>query len=114
VPDGAGEILAVAAVFLVDWRRFADVPDDARPWLFAVARKTIANQNRGLRRGPEPSQILPTYAHGGHNSSRSAAVAAPVSHRAARASRQDRSLGVGRTDAATRVTNVNSIAALSP
>jgi RNA polymerase sigma factor (sigma-70 family) len=40
----------VATVFLVAWRRLGDVPEDARPWLFAVARNTIANQNRGLRR----------------------------------------------------------------
>jgi RNA polymerase sigma factor (sigma-70 family) len=40
----------VATVFLVAWRRLHEVPEDARPWLFAVARKTIANQARGLRR----------------------------------------------------------------
>ncbi len=49
VPPAEAEDV-VAAVFLVAWRRFADVPADARPWLFAVARKTIANQNRSLRR----------------------------------------------------------------
>jgi RNA polymerase sigma factor (sigma-70 family) len=41
----------VSTVFLTAWRRFADIPDDARPWLFAVARRTMANQTRGwLRR----------------------------------------------------------------
>jgi RNA polymerase sigma factor (sigma-70 family) len=41
----------VATVFLTAWRRFDDLPADARPWLFAVARKTIANQTQGwLRR----------------------------------------------------------------
>jgi RNA polymerase sigma factor (sigma-70 family) len=49
VPPAEAEDV-VATVFLVAWRRLADVPDDARPWLFGVARKTIANQNRGLRR----------------------------------------------------------------
>jgi len=41
----------VSTVFLTAWRRLADIPDDARPWLFAVARRTMANQTRGwLRR----------------------------------------------------------------
>lgn len=43
---------AVAEVFTVAWRRFADAPADeaARPWLFAIARRTIANQRRSQRR----------------------------------------------------------------
>jgi RNA polymerase sigma-70 factor (ECF subfamily) len=49
VPPAEAEDV-VATVFLVAWRRLADVPDDARPWLFGVARRTIANQARGLRR----------------------------------------------------------------
>ncbi|GAA0537572.1 hypothetical protein GCM10010172_18690 [Paractinoplanes ferrugineus] len=49
VPPAEAEDV-VATVFLVAWRRIGDVPPDARPWLFGVARKTIANQNRGLRR----------------------------------------------------------------
>lgn len=40
----------VSTVFLTAWRRFDDVPDDARPWLFAVARKIMANRTRGLLR----------------------------------------------------------------
>jgi len=41
----------ISTVFLTAWRRFDDVPEDARPWLFAVARRTMANQTRGwLRR----------------------------------------------------------------
>ena len=40
----------VSTVFLTAWRRFDDLPDDARPWLFGVARKTMANRNRGLLR----------------------------------------------------------------
>jgi RNA polymerase sigma-70 factor (ECF subfamily) len=48
-PDEAEDI--VSTVYLTAWRRFADLPDDARPWLFAVARRTMANQTRGwLRR----------------------------------------------------------------
>jgi RNA polymerase sigma factor (sigma-70 family) len=48
VPPAEAEDV-VATVFMVAWRRLADVPEDARPWLFGVARKTIANQNRGWR-----------------------------------------------------------------
>jgi RNA polymerase sigma-70 factor, ECF subfamily len=42
----------VAEVFLVAWRRLDDVPagDEARLWLYGVARNTIANQRRGLTR----------------------------------------------------------------
>lgn len=43
---------AVAEVFTVAWRRIADAPAEeaARPWLFAIARRTIANQQRAQRR----------------------------------------------------------------
>ncbi|GGK95942.1 RNA polymerase sigma factor [Mangrovihabitans endophyticus] len=41
----------VSMVFLTAWRRFDELPDDTRPWLFAVARNTMANRTRGwLRR----------------------------------------------------------------
>jgi RNA polymerase sigma-70 factor (ECF subfamily) len=37
--------------FLVAWRRLGEVPQDARPWLLGVARRTLANHRRGdLRR----------------------------------------------------------------
>ena len=43
---------AVADVFLTAWRRLDDVPegDPARVWLYATARKVIANQRRSTRR----------------------------------------------------------------
>ena len=42
---------AAADVFVVAWRKLDRVPDDARPWLFAVARRSIANLRRAeLRR----------------------------------------------------------------
>ncbi|MBB2943482.1 RNA polymerase sigma-70 factor (ECF subfamily) [Actinoplanes lutulentus] len=48
-PDEAEDI--VSTVFMTAWRRLAELPEDARPWLFAVARRTMANQTRGwLRR----------------------------------------------------------------
>jgi RNA polymerase sigma factor (sigma-70 family) len=41
----------VAETFLVAWRRLDKMPDDARPWLLAVARKTLSTQRRaGARR----------------------------------------------------------------
>jgi RNA polymerase sigma-70 factor, ECF subfamily len=43
---------AAAEVFLTAWRRLGDVPegDDARVWLYATARRVIANQRRSSRR----------------------------------------------------------------
>jgi RNA polymerase sigma-70 factor (ECF subfamily) len=42
----------VAEVFLVAWRRIEQVPrgDEARLWLFGVAHRLLANQQRALRR----------------------------------------------------------------
>jgi RNA polymerase sigma-70 factor (ECF subfamily) len=47
-PDAAAEI--VSETFLVAWRRRADVPDNALPWLYATARRVIANELRRQRR----------------------------------------------------------------
>jgi RNA polymerase sigma factor (sigma-70 family) len=48
----------VADVFLVCWRRLADVPEDALPWLYAVARKTLANERRRrARRAHVPVEV---------------------------------------------------------
>ncbi len=49
-PDDASDV--VADTFLVAWRRLDDVPpgDEARPWLYGVARRVLANQRRSLRR----------------------------------------------------------------
>jgi RNA polymerase sigma factor (sigma-70 family) len=43
---------AAAEVFLTAWRRFDDVPggDAARVWLYATARRVLANQRRSSRR----------------------------------------------------------------
>jgi RNA polymerase sigma-70 factor (ECF subfamily) len=40
----------VADTFLVAWRRLDEVPVDARPWLLAVARKTLATHRRSAAR----------------------------------------------------------------
>ena len=43
---------AIAETFVVLWRRLEACPngEDARPWLFGVARRVLANQRRGERR----------------------------------------------------------------
>jgi RNA polymerase sigma-70 factor (ECF subfamily) len=51
VDDPADAADAVAETFLIAWRRFDDVPEDALPWLFAVARRVLANQRRSASRG---------------------------------------------------------------
>jgi RNA polymerase sigma-70 factor (ECF subfamily) len=40
----------VSETFLVAWRRFEEVPEDALPWLYGVARRVLANQRRASRR----------------------------------------------------------------
>jgi RNA polymerase sigma-70 factor (ECF subfamily) len=47
----------VADTFLVCWRRFERVPEDALPWLYAVARRCLANRLRAKRR--EHAQTAP-------------------------------------------------------
>lgn len=44
----------VSETFLVAWRRLDDVPADARPWLYGVARRVMAN----LRRSADRSTAL--------------------------------------------------------
>ena len=43
---------AIADTFLIAWRRLDDIPtgDQARLWLYGVARRVLANQRRGERR----------------------------------------------------------------
>ena len=40
----------VADVFVVAWRRSADVPAEPRTWLLGVARKVLANRHRSAKR----------------------------------------------------------------
>lgn len=49
-PEDAADI--VAETMLVAWRRLDDVPpgSEARPWLFGVARRVLANGRRGSHR----------------------------------------------------------------
>jgi RNA polymerase sigma-70 factor (ECF subfamily) len=50
-PDTARDV--AAEVFLVTWRRLAEIPADpaqVQPWLYGVARRTLANSDRSRRR----------------------------------------------------------------
>lgn len=51
---------AVAETFLIVWRRRADLPDDALllPWLYAVARRVLANQRRSNARRSQLAERL--------------------------------------------------------
>ena len=46
----------MAETFLVCWRRLDRVPDEPLPWLYAVARKTLANERRRRAR-TAPAQV---------------------------------------------------------
>ena len=52
-PDDAADV--VAETFLTAWRRLDDVPpgEQARLWLYGVARRVLANHQRGERRRSE-------------------------------------------------------------
>jgi RNA polymerase sigma-70 factor (ECF subfamily) len=52
----------VAETFLVAWRRLDDVPVDALPWLYGVARRVLANARRSAERGVALEQRLATAA----------------------------------------------------
>ena len=47
-PDTADD--ALADTLLVCWRRLDEVPEDALPWVYGVARNCLANLERGARR----------------------------------------------------------------
>lgn len=70
-PEDAADIVSDA--FLVAWRRLSEVPagEDARLWLYGVARRTLANHRRGNRRrialgerlGQELATVVPDHCH---------------------------------------------------
>jgi RNA polymerase sigma factor (sigma-70 family) len=51
---------AVADVFLIAWRRFDEVPagDNARPWLYATARRVLSYQARANNRRRRLNETL--------------------------------------------------------
>lgn len=48
--DAATAEDVVADAFLVCWRRLDEVPENALPWLYGVARRGLANRRRAARR----------------------------------------------------------------
>ena len=56
--EDAADVLA--ETFLVAWRRLGEVPpgEEARLWLYGVARRVLANQHRGERRRTKLGQRL--------------------------------------------------------
>ncbi|WP_283139719.1 RNA polymerase sigma factor [Rhizohabitans arisaemae] len=58
-PEDAADI--VAETYLITWRRIGEIPsgDQARLWLYGVARRVIANHRRGeLRRRTRHAELL--------------------------------------------------------
>ena len=49
----------VAETFLVCWRKLDEVPREPLPWLYAVARKTLANQYRAMAARDLPRPVPP-------------------------------------------------------
>src|SRR4051794_11989720 len=47
-PETADDV--VADVFLVAWRRRAELPEEPLPWLLGIALRVVANHARGQRR----------------------------------------------------------------
>lgn len=56
--DDAADV--AAETFTVAWRRLGDVPEPpaTRPWLYGVARRTLANVRRGNRRRLALADVL--------------------------------------------------------
>jgi RNA polymerase sigma-70 factor (ECF subfamily) len=50
----------VSETFIVCWRKLDRVPEDALPWLYAVARRTLANHRRKMMR-QAPAQAGRSY-----------------------------------------------------
>jgi RNA polymerase sigma factor (sigma-70 family) len=61
-PADAADV--VAETFLVAWRRFREMPpgDEARLWLYGVARRVLANHHRGDARRERLRQRLLSFA----------------------------------------------------
>jgi RNA polymerase sigma-70 factor (ECF subfamily) len=79
--DDAADV--IADTFLTAWRRLDDIPPGgaARPWLYGVARRALANHHRGERRrtalGERLRSELTASAFGGPGGEDSAAQPVP-------------------------------------
>jgi RNA polymerase sigma-70 factor (ECF subfamily) len=66
-PDASAEL--AQEVFVIAWRRRAEVPDHSLPWLYGVARRLLANQYRARRTAPELLPITEAAGTGGADES---------------------------------------------
>jgi RNA polymerase sigma factor (sigma-70 family) len=80
-PDAAQDV--VADTFVVAWRRLEDVPDDPLPWLYATARKVLANQRRSASRSAALHARLASAAGAVGGSLEAAGVSADAADRVA-------------------------------
>jgi RNA polymerase sigma factor (sigma-70 family) len=86
-PETADDV--VADVFLVAWRRRAELPADPLPWLLGIARRVVANHARGRSRrvrlhdrlAAEPMLATAPAHAGGRESTRLKAALASLSER---------------------------------
>lgn len=53
----------VAETYAIAWRRFEIIPTDPLPWLYAVARRTLANSRRSGRRRTQLASKLAAELH---------------------------------------------------
>jgi len=49
---------AAAETFTIAWRKLSAIPDEPLPWLYAVARRVLANQRRGNGRRERLAALL--------------------------------------------------------
>jgi RNA polymerase sigma-70 factor (ECF subfamily) len=49
---------AAAETFAIAWRKLSTIPDEPLPWLYAVARRVLANQRRGNGRRERLAALL--------------------------------------------------------
>ena len=86
-PETADDV--VADVFLVAWRRRAELPKEPLPWLLGIARHVLANHARGQSRrvrlhdrlAAEPVMVATPAPAGGRGSARLRAALASLSER---------------------------------
>ncbi|MEE6259384.1 RNA polymerase sigma factor [Plantactinospora sonchi] len=63
--DGEAAVEPAQEVFIVAWRRRMEVPQDCLPWLYAVARRLLANTRRDWRTAPQVTSLANVGGAGG-------------------------------------------------
>jgi RNA polymerase sigma-70 factor (ECF subfamily) len=63
--DGDAAVELAQEVFVIAWRRRTEVPSDCLPWLYAVARRVLANTRRGWRTAPQVTSLANVGSAGG-------------------------------------------------